>query len=162
MKPVTITITAQLLDYNELTAQQRQLVDAAKRSSEKAYAPYSRFNVGAAVLLDNGEMVVGNNQENAASPSSLCAERVTMYSANALWPNVAPSAIAIAAFNDAGFLAQPISPCGACRQVLAETEQRYGKPIEVLLYGTEGILVFHCVDDLLPFSFSRLQLDYGK
>lgn len=159
MKTVSLTITAQNCAFDELTAEQQQLVLRAKQSAAKAYAPYSRFNVGAAVLLENGETVVGNNQENAAYPSGLCAERVTMFSANALWPNVKPLAIAVAAYNVNGFLRQPISPCGACRQVLVETEQRYGSPIQVILYGENGTLVFNSVENLLPFSFSNLQLE---
>lgn len=162
MKTVSLNIQGELFDFEELSESQQHLVTLAKESAAKAYAPYSRFHVGAAVLLANGETVVGNNQENAAYPSSLCAERVTMYMANARYPEVRPLAIAVAAYNENGFLPQPISPCGACRQVLVETEQRFGNSIEVLLYGEKGTLRLKCVDDLLPFSFSRLQLDFGR
>ncbi len=162
MKPVSLTINAELFDFAELSATQQQLVNLAKEAAANAYAPYSHFHVGAAVLLSNGETVVGNNQENAAYPSGLCAERVTMFMANARYPESAPVAIAVAAYNESGFLEQPISPCGACRQVLMETQQRYDTPLEVLLYGEQGTLRFQSVEQLLPFSFSRLQLDFGK
>ena len=123
-----------------------------------SYAPYSNFNVGAAVRMSNGEIVTGSNQENAASPSGLCAERVTMFYANSRYPNVAPKALAIATFVDGDFLEEPITPCGACRQVLLEREVRYGVNIDVLLYGKKGIYKISSVKDLLPLSFDRSML----
>lgn len=141
--------------YEELSEEYKRLVDEAKRVTQNAYAPYSKFNVGAAVLLENGEIVCGTNQENAAYPSGLCAERVTMFYANSRYPNVAPRAIAIATFADGDFLDEPITPCGACRQVLLESEIRYGKDIDVLLFGRKGIYVLSNVKGLLPLSFDK-------
>ena len=141
--------------YEELSEEYKRLVDEAKRVTQNAYAPYSKFNVGAAVLLENGEIICGTNQENAAYPSGLCAERVTMFYANSRYPNVAPRAIAIATFADGDFLDEPITPCGACRQVLLESEIRYGKDIDVLLFGRKGIYVLSNVKGLLPLSFDK-------
>jgi len=146
------------LKFAEIEQKLQQLIELAKQQTEKSYAPYSKFNVGAAVLFENGEAVGGNNQENAAYPSGLCAERVAMFYANAQHPDTKPIAIAIAAKNADGFLKTPISPCGACRQVLLETEMRYGKKIKILLYGTEEIYMINSVQDLLPFAFSQEQL----
>ena len=100
-------------------------------------------------------MVSGTNQENAAYPSGLCAERVTMFYANSRYPNVAPKAIAIATFADGDFLEEPITPCGACRQVLLESEVRYGRDIVVLLFGRNGVYVLPNVKGLLPLSFDK-------
>lgn len=141
--------------YEELSEEYKHLVDEAKSVTQNSYAPYSKFNVGAAVLLENGEIVCGTNQENAAYPSGLCAERVTMFYANSKYPNVAPKAIAIATFSDGDFLEEPITPCGACRQVLLETEVRYGRDIDVLLFGRNGIYVLPNVKGLLPLSFDK-------
>ena len=121
MEERKIVTSVMVYSYDELPEQYKQLVDEAKRVTGDAYAPYSKFHVGAAVLLENGEIVSGTNQENAAYPSGLCAERVTMFYANSRYPNVAPKALAIATFADGDFLEEPITPCGACRQVLLET-----------------------------------------
>lgn len=141
--------------YEELSDEYKRLVDEARNVTKNAYAPYSKFNVGAAILLENGEVVSGTNQENAAYPSGLCAERVTMFYANSRYPNVAPKAIAIATFADGDFLEEPITPCGACRQVLLESEVRYGKDIVVLLFGRNGVYVLPNVKGLLPLSFDK-------
>ena len=153
-----LNIPFEVLKFAEIEQKLQQLIELAKQQTEKSYAPYSKFNVGAAVLFENGEAVGGNNQENAAYPSGLCAERVAMFYANAQHPDTKPIAIAIAAKNADGFLKTPISPCGACRQVLLETEMRYGKKIKILLYGTEEIYMINSVQDLLPFAFSQEQL----
>ncbi len=153
-----IVISVLVYSYSELPEQYKLLVDEAKRVTGDAYAPYSKFNVGAALLLENGEVVSGTNQENAAYPSGLCAERVTMFYANSRYPNVAPKALAIATFVDGDFLEEPITPCGACRQVLLESEVRYGVNIDVLLYGKKGIYKISSVKDLLPLSFDRSML----
>ncbi len=144
------------LDDAELSEADRQLVEAAKQATETSYAPYSQFRVGAAVLLDNGVVVSGSNQENAATPNGICAERCAIFHANATWPKVAVQAIAIAARDTSGaFTERPISPCGMCRQVLAETEHRYGKSLRVLLYGTAGTYLIEGVSGLLPFAFDE-------
>lgn len=131
----------------------RKLVDAAKEASCKAYAPYSKFQVGAAVLLANGEIVTGNNQENGAYPSGLCAERTALFAAGANYPDVAVAAIAIAAQTEGEFLKKPITPCGACRQVMQESEARAGREMQIILYGTDKTLKISGVRTLLPFSF---------
>lgn len=137
----------------ELPEIEKILVKTAKSASEKAYAPYSNFLVGAALLLENGEIIAGNNQENAAYPSGTCAERTAVFYANATYPDVAVTTIAIAAQNANGFLKDPIAPCGSCRQVLLETENRYGKNLRVLLYGEKEIAILETVKDLLPLCF---------
>lgn len=139
--------------YDELPADYKRLVDEAKRVTKDAYAPYSKFHVGAALLLANGEIVSATNQENAAYPSGMCAERVTMFYANSRYPNQSPKALAIASFAEGDFLDEPITPCGACRQVMLEAEMRYGADINVLLYGKRGVYVVSSVKALLPLSF---------
>ncbi len=143
----------------ELPTAFQELVEQAKEATESAYSPYSKFNVGAALLLDNEQIIKGNNQENAAYPSGLCAERVATFYANAEYPNNAVKAIAISAKNANGFLPVPITPCGSCRQVLLETEERYGQEITVILYGTQKIWVIPNAKALLPFSFDKEALD---
>ncbi len=139
----------------ELRTPYQQLVEKAKEAAKLAYSPYSKFNVGAALLLDNEQIIKGNNQENAAYPSGLCAERVATFYANAEYPNNAVKVIAIAAANSEGFLPIPITPCGSCRQVLLETEERYEQEITIILYGTEKIWVIPNAKSLLPFSFDK-------
>lgn len=118
------------------------MVDCAKEASTRAYAPYSCFSVGAAALLDNGEIIEGSNQENAAYPSGICAERTTLFYAGARYPDSAVRKLAIAAMKDGAYIALPTAPCGACRQVILETENRYDSPIEILLYGEEKHILF--------------------
>ena len=153
-----IEISVMVYAYEELSEEYKRLVDEAKNATQNAYAPYSEFNVGAAVLLENGEIVSGTNQENAAYPSGLCAERVTMFYANSKYPNVAPKALAIATFAGGDFLDEPITPCGACRQVLLESEMRYGVDIDVLLFGRKGVYVVKSVKALLPLAFDKSAL----
>lgn len=146
-------------DRFELSEDWRELLEKAEEAAQKAYTPYSHFNVGAALLLNNGEVVTGNNQENAAYPSGLCAERTAVFYASAQYPDVPFNKIAITAINKNEKLTKPISPCGSCRQALLEYEQKFQQCIEVLLAGEEGeIYVFQCIDDLLPFSFSSSYL----
>ena len=121
MKELKIEIHIRSYAYEELSEEERRLVDAAKEATARSYAPYSRFHVGAAALLANGIIVSGSNQENAAYPSGTCAERTTLFYANSQYPDQPVKALAIAARNASGFLDSPIPPCGACRQVLLET-----------------------------------------
>ena len=137
----------------ELSEEDRQLVEAAKKATNGSFAPYSKFNVGAAVRLQNGTVVVGANQENAAYPSGLCAERTALFAAGAQFPDQPVVALAIAARKGKRFLPQPISPCGACRQVISGVEERFGVPIRILLYGTDGTLVSEGITPLLPLRF---------
>ena len=153
MKEIDITIKIKLCNPQELTADDRELVDRAIKATENAYAPYSNFYVGAAIRLQDGTIFTGANQENAAFTSGTCAERATLFAAQSQRPDQPLSTIAIAARNAAGLLKQPIPPCGQCRQALLEMEDRYKKPLRLLLYGTEGIYVINSVKDILPLTF---------
>ena len=131
---------------------EQALVLAARKALDSAYAPYSQFQVGAALLLENGAVVSGSNQENAAYPSGLCAERVAFFSAGSQHPNIPILSVAITTSYP---LAQPVSPCGACRQVMAEYELKQDQPIRVILVAHDGsIMVLDRVRDLLPMYFS--------
>ena len=158
MEERKIVTNVLVYNYEELSDVYKMLVDEAKKATQNSYAPYSKFNVGAAILLENGEVVSGTNQENAAYPSGLCAERVTMFYANSKYPDVAPKALAIATYADGDFLEEPITPCGACRQVLLESEIRYDVDIDVLLYGRKGVYVVKSVKALLPSAFDKSAL----
>ena len=151
MKTITLETQVKVYAYHELSAEDLALTDAALEATRRSYAPYSRFHVGAAALLENGIVVTGTNQENVASPSGLCAERTTLFYANSQYPDVPVVALAIASPDTEGIL----SPCGACRQVMLETENRYGKPMRVLLCGAEEVIVVESARDLLPFAFDN-------
>jgi cytidine deaminase len=131
----------------------RNLIMLAREASENAYAPYSKFSVGAAVLLANGEIIKGNNQENADFTDGLCAERVALFYAHATYPNVEVEALAVTAKNVNGLIAGPAQPCGSCRQVLVETESRFNHPIRLILDGAGKIMILNGADNLLPFAF---------
>lgn len=158
MKEVRLDTNVKVYAWEELTKEESSLVDAAKEATRQAYAPYSSFCVGTAVLLENGVVVTGSNQENAAYPSGLCAERVALFHANHQYPHTPVVALAIAARNGDSFV-DAISPCGACRQVLLEVEQRYGKPMKVLLYGSKEIWVVDSAESLLPLCFGVKNLE---
>ncbi len=150
-------ICLRLVSYassEELPEEARNLVQLAKEATKTAYAPYSKFHVGAAVLLANGKVLTGNNQENAASPSGLCAERTALFYANAQYPEVPVKAIAVAAFAEGSYTLAPITPCGSCRQVMLETEMRFGHPIRCYFAGAEKIYSTESASDLLPLQFS--------
>ena len=153
MKKIDNITSIEILSYEELSEMQRTLIDKAKVATELSYSPYSKFRVGVAILLENGEIICGTNQENAAYPSGICAERTAMFYANSSYPTIAPVCMAIAAFHNGKFKVQAISPCGACRQVLLESEVRYDKKIQLLLYGAEEIISVKSVCDLLPLNF---------
>lgn len=159
MEENKIEITYKSVESEELSAEDRELIARAKGMTYRSYAPYSHFNVGAAILMADGSIVGGSNQENAAYPSGICAERNACWQASALYPGIAMKKIAIAARNvdrdpDAPFQSLPISPCGACRQSLLEYEHLYG-PIEVILFGADKIYIFPSISSLLPFSFTE-------
>ena len=159
MKQLDIHTTIKIYSPDELSAEEQQLVEAAKKATTRSYAPYSHFHVGAAALLANGEIISGTNQENAAYPSGICAERTTLFYANSQHPQEAVKALAIAARTSEGHWTEtPISPCGACRQVMTETENRYGKPMKVLLCSTREVFVIESAKDLLPVSFGSEDL----
>lgn len=140
--------------YEELSTRDRELIDAAKKMTSQSYAPYSKFRVGAAILMENGEIVTGANQENAAFPSGTCAERTAAYYASARFPGTRMVKIAIAAWTGGEFQGKPISPCGSCRQALMEYEHLFG-PIEVLLFGAEHVYKLPSVASLLPLTFTE-------
>lgn len=145
--------------HSELTAEEKHLLELATESAQKAYAPYSHFRVGAAALLENGEIICGSNQENAAFPSGLCAERVTVFYANAKYPDQAVLSLLITVLDtDGQYRENPVPPCGSCRQVLVETESRQQKPMHVMLVGRTKVYEFNSVSDLLPFIFTGNEL----
>lgn len=158
MKKANIVTNILVCTYNELTGEQKKLVDCAKDACTRAYAPYSCFSVGAAALLANGEIIEGSNQENAAYPSGICAERTTLFYAGARYPDTPVNKLAIVAMKDGACIAEPTAPCGACRQVILETENRYGSSIEILLYGEEKIYIVSSIKELLPLSFGKENL----
>ena len=155
MKKLTITAIINCLTYDELKESDKQLIDAAKESTKNSYVPYSQFAVGAAAQLANGTIIQGSNQENAAYPSGICAERTTLFYANSKYPDQAVETLAIAAYTKGDFLDVPISPCGACRQVILEVEKRYNQPVRILLYGTNEIYEIKNIKDILPLSFDE-------
>lgn len=156
MKEATITIPVIEAQYDELTETDRRLIDEARQATERSYAPYSRFHVGAAILLDNGETITGANQENAAYPSGTCAERSACYYAHARYPEARFMAIAIAARGTDGLeVADPISPCGACRQALLEYETLAGRNVRVILAGRDRIYILPSVRATLPLAFTE-------
>jgi cytidine deaminase len=147
---------------NELSDIEQQLLKKAREMSLTAYAPYSTFQVGAAILLENGTIVSGSNQENVAFPSSLCAERVAMYYAGAQYPHVAIKTIAITCKAKSFHVGSPLSPCGACRQAMSEYEMKFKSPIKVILMGETGkIQVMDSIADILPFMFKAEELKIG-
>ena len=154
MKEMTINTKVLVCTLDELSPADREVVDAARAATANSYAVYSHFNVGAAVRLDGGTIVCGTNQENAAYPSGLCAERTTLFWANSQYPTQAVEVLAIAARTEQGELATPIPPCGACRQVILETEKRFNKSMRIILYGAKECYVIEDgVRALLPLSF---------
>ena len=156
MTEKVLKITYEEFDtLEQLSEEDRSLLALALTTTQNAYAPYSEFLVGAAILLDNGEIVCGSNQENAAYPSGLCAERVAMFAAGSQYPKASMIAIAITVHSDKFEIASPISPCGSCRQVVAEYEHRQKKSIKIILRGAKGkILIINRINNLLPFVFT--------
>ena len=156
MKELTIQTSITVAQMDELTDTERQLVRQAIEATSRSYAPYSHFNVGAALLLQNGETFIGCNQENAAFPAGLCAERSAIFAAGAQYPDQPVVMLAIAARNPQGELQEePVSPCGTCRQVLIETETRFRQPVRILLYGSRHIYIVDGIKQLMPFSFTE-------
>ena len=154
MKEKEIISKVRIYDYEELTDADRELIDKAKDATQTSYAPFSKFCVGAAARLSDGTIVTGSNQENAAFPSSPRAERTALFYANARYPEKSVEELAIAAYAHGTFLKSPIPPCGACRQVILGVEERYGRPIRILLFGEEGTYVGDSIKALLPLQFT--------
>lgn len=139
-----------------LEKEDSELMKAAVEARKNAYAPYSNFQVGAAVLLENGEVVIGSNQENAAYPSGLCAERVAIYHASAKYPGVTIKSVAISATSKNYVVDKPAAPCGNCRQSMIEYEQKQKQPIKILLMGEKGeVLKIDSLLDILPLAFDN-------
>jgi cytidine deaminase len=140
----------------ELSEEERHLVELAIEATDRSYAPYSKFHVGAALLLNNGVEIMGCNQENAAYPAGICAERSALFAAGAQYPDVAVRTLAIAARTADGELQEePVSPCGICRQVIIETETRFNQPVRILLYGRSRVYVIDGISSLMPLSFTE-------
>ncbi len=143
---------------SELTVSELQLLEAARQATYRSYSPYSHFSVGAAVLLADGTIVTGSNQENCSYPQGQCAERTAVFYANSRYPDQAVTMLCIAARGtDGQFTATPVTPCGGCRQVLQETEQRQYSPIQIMLYGTDAIYIIPSAQLLLPLNFNLIE-----
>lgn len=161
MKQKKISIS--YIEYSgesELPENIKNLVIQAKKAAGNAYAPYSKFNVGAAVLLANGKIITGNNQENSAYPSGLCAERVALFYANAQFPKVAIEAIAVVAYHNNKELKSPVYPCGACRQVISESQGKQENPIKLYFVGQKFIHGIDNASHMLPLEFDKESLNY--
>jgi cytidine deaminase len=156
-KKITITYS-EVENPEELEPDIREIIEAARESAQNAYAPYSRFMVGAAVKLESGKIICGTNVENAAFPSGICAERSALAYAIANHKDDKPVAIAIAALTRDGITEEPVTPCGNCRQVIAEEELRNGKNIRIILSGKNRTLITESVADLLPLQFRKNNL----
>ena len=159
-KEIKILVT-EYESIEELITIDRELVLSARAIAEKAYAPYSKFRVGAAVLMDDGSIICGNNQENASSPVGICAERTALFWANANYPDKAVKAIAITAIDSNRERAINLSPCGLCRQAMLETQHRYASPIRVILDSRKRIEIIQDAEGLLPLSFNGNALKHG-
>ena len=154
-KEIKIAYT-EYASVDELSAHDRILAEAAIEAVATSYAPYSNFNVGAALMYEDGELIQGSNQENAAYPSGLCAERTALFYASSRRPDTPIIALAIAAAQNGKLCDIPATPCGACRQVMAQYQTKGGRPMSVLLVGGEKIWKFASVDDLLPLTFNSI------
>ena len=155
MKQINLTTKISVYTYDECSEIEKSLIDAAKEATSNAYAPYSHFHVGAALLLENGEIITGNNQENAAYPSGLCAERTAVFYANAEYPDQKIEAMAVATFYNGQFTTDLVSPCGSCRQVLLEVESRFNSPVKILLYKNGEVYMADSMSSLMPLSFTK-------
>ena len=155
MKELSIETRIKVYSLEELSEKDRELVAEAIAATHRSYAPYSKFTVGASARLANGSIVTGSNQENAAYPSGLCAERTTLFYANSQYPDQAVTALAIASrhTDEASICDHVCPPCGACRQVMLETENRFGCPMKILLCGSNQVYVIESASCLLPLSF---------
>lgn len=153
MKEKTISAKIKVCQIDDLSNEEQRLIELAKKATDNSYSPYSHFRVGAAIRLDDGTEIIGANQENAAFPVTLCAERTALFAAQAQHPERSVVQLAIAARNEEEFTSTPIAPCGSCRQVILEIENRYSQPIRIYLYGTEGVYVIDSIKDILPLNF---------
>ncbi len=143
----------------EMEPADQELVDAALKAQKGSYSPYSHFQVGAALRLEDGSIIQGANQENVAFPSGLCAERVAMFAASANHPGLAFDTLAVAGADHGILCESPATPCGACRQVMAEYQTKGGRPLKIILIGARRIYKFARVDDILPLIFDSLKME---
>ena len=156
MQELELKSKIKVCQLDELTTEEQHLIQLSIDATNRSYAPYSKFHVGAAVLLDNGVEMIGCNQENAAYPSGLCAERTALFAAGAQYPDVPVRMLAIAARGTNGELQEePVGPCGSCRQVIIESETRAKAPIRILLYGKKYVYVIDGIRQLMPLTFSE-------
>lgn len=150
----TESILTKFNSIDELTKEEKRILLAANNAAKNAYAPYSKFNVGCALLLENDEIILGNNQENIAYPSGLCAERTAIFYSGANFPTIPIKLMAITAFANGYEVNQPVMPCGACLQSISELELRFSKPIKIILQGKTGpIFIANGIKTFLPFQF---------
>lgn len=157
MKKHNLTLSFWEFDsIDELNDDDRALLLKAKEAAKNAYAPYSKFKVGAAASLANGMIIIGSNQENAVFPVGLCAERVTLFSAQANYPDQPIIALAVTAIGSDSKISQPVPPCGSCRQAMIEAESRHNQPLRVIMQGEEGpIIVSERMENLMPLTFAK-------
>ena len=156
MKEIEVKPRIWEAQMDELTPEERSLIEQAIEGTNRSYSPYSLFHVGAALKLQNGVTFIGCNQENAAFPAGICAERSAIFAAGAQYPDQPVVMLAIAARSREGeFTKEPVSPCGTCRQVLIETETRFQHPIRILLYGQRCVYVLDSIKQLMPLSFTE-------
>ncbi len=154
-----------VIDYEEfssvdkMSAADQELVAKALEAQAGSYSPYSQFQVGAALRLEDGTIIKGANQENAAYPAGLCAERTALFAAGANYPDIAPETLAVAGSDHGVLCESPVSPCGSCRQVMAEYQKKHGKPLKIILVGSKRIRKFQRVEDILPFIFDSLKME---
>ena len=148
----------EITNFNLLSDLENKLIKTAIEAAQSAYAPYSKFNVGAALILENNKIIIGNNQENVSFPCGLCAERIALFSAKANYPELIIKKIAITALPQKFKLTNPVGPCGICRQVLLEYEEKQNADIEILLFDTKKIIKLAKAKDLLPFYFAEDRL----
>lgn len=156
MKDLDLKLQIRECQLEELSDVDRTMISKAIEATDDSYAPFSQFHVGACIMLANNVIIKGCNQENAAFPAGICAERSAIFAAGAQHPSQPVKALAIAARDKNGELTrEPVSPCGTCRQVMIETETRFGQPIHILLYGQNRIYVMDGIRNLMPLSFTE-------
>jgi cytidine deaminase len=146
-------------NIKDLNVDDQELVESARNAAGSSWSPYSGFAVGAAVRLSNGSIVTGCNIENAAFPSGICAEHNALSTAAASFPGIAPSVIAITALKEGVQITHPVPPCGKCRQIIAEEESRYNKPLRIIMAGSSRVTIIEKGSDLLPLTFSHKDLN---
>lgn len=155
MDKIKKEVEFEIWGWEELDSQIADLLKIAEENAKSAYAPYSKFQVGAVALLEDGTLVNGSNQENAAYPSGLCAERVVLFSAGAIHPDKAPEHLAIVALKNQELLDESAAPCGACLQSLLEYEQRFSVQLNIWLGSKDKVIRYKGIRSLLPFAFDK-------